>query len=167
MATRAKNDYPVADDMSFQRRSWVVERASWILMGGVAVAGGLGLLSHGPLSRTTAPEKNSPISVTYERLERREASSRFTLRAALPEKSTEAALRLGPDFLAAYEVRTVTPAPLRASAGANGFEGVFATSSTGEIEVHVTGRAKRFGFVRFAIEAPGLDSVQVRQFIFP
>jgi hypothetical protein len=167
MATRAKNEYPVEDDMTFQRRSWAVERASWILMGAVAVASSLGLLSHGPLSKTTAPGKNSPVSITYERLERREASSRFTLRAAPPEKSTEAALRLGPEFLEAYEVRAVTPAPLRASAGANGFEAVFATSSTGEIEVHVTGRAKRFGFVRFPVEAPGLGSTQVRQFIFP
>jgi hypothetical protein len=168
MAARAGQDYPIQDDMAFQRRSWLIERAAWGAMGLLAAAAVLGLLSHGPLSKTTASTTNDPrLAVTYERLERREASSRFIIRAAHPQPTREIAVHFGPAFLDAYEIRTMTPQPVRAASGSGGYEGVFAASATGETEVHITGRAKRFGLVRFRIETPGGAAINVRQFIFP
>src|SRR4051812_36137185 len=103
MATRAKQDYPISDDMAFQRRSWAVERVAWCTIGLVAGAAALGLLSHGPLSRTTATAGNSRLAVTYEQLERREASSRLAIRAPRPAAGGETVLRFGPGFLDSYE----------------------------------------------------------------
>lgn len=163
---RAKQDYPIADNMAFQRRSWAVERAAWWIMGSAVVVAALGLLSHGSLSRTTATTNDSRLAISYERLERREASSRFTIRAQPAETGGEIVLRLGPGFLENYEIRTITPSPVRAAASAAGYQGAFASAAGGS-EIHITARAKRFGFARFTGEVPGLGTIDVRQFIFP
>src|SRR6266540_1171526 len=153
--------------MKFQRRSWTVERVAWVSLGIIALAAALGLLSHGPLSRTTATSDDGGLAVSYERLERRQASSQFLVRAAAGGQSQEIKLRFGPDFLDTYNIRTMTPAPLRASTGAQGYEPVFAASPSGQTRVHISGRAVRFGFARFDVEAIGNGAVRVRQFIFP
>jgi len=167
MSGRARGGYPIEDDMAFQRRSWLVERVSWIVLALIGIAAVLGLLSHGPLSRTTVASSDGKLSVTYERMERREASSRFLVQVAGAEKDGEVTVRFGPAFLDSYEMRAMTPRPTRASGSAEGFEGVFAASPTGEARIHVTGRATRFGLAEFPVEVPGRGSVRVRQFVFP
>ena len=46
--------YPVREDMRFQRRSWMVERAGWLVLTAIALAALTGVFGNGPLSTARA-----------------------------------------------------------------------------------------------------------------
>jgi hypothetical protein len=165
MTGRSDPHPPIQEDMRFQRRTWMVERAGWVVLALIVVAAGLGLLSHGPLSETTA--ENAGVVLSYERLERRAATSRFTLNIPAVADRQDVLVRFHPDFLRSYELRVVTPHPVSSAAGTNGFEAVFKMPAQGDLTIHISARAHRFGFADVTIEIPGRATLVARQFIYP
>lgn len=128
-------------------------------------AAALGLLSHGPLSRTTM--EAGTLALRFERLERIATSNHFEIRVGGLRSGEEVMLRLSAEFLHKYDFEEVTPRPLRTSAGSAGFEGVFTAAASGDLHLYIRTRARRFGLLRFALDVPGRGSLSVRQFIFP
>ena len=62
-------DLEIAQDMTFQRRSWAVQRVGWGVVAVTIGAALLGLLGSGPLSRSTAVAPGA-FAVEYERFVR-------------------------------------------------------------------------------------------------
>src|SRR6185312_17388207 len=61
-------DYPIREDMGFQRTSWVVERAGWIALTLLLLAALAGLFGHGWLSKDSIGD--GIMRVDYDRFQR-------------------------------------------------------------------------------------------------
>ena len=56
-------DLEIDQDLRFQKREWAFERASWVVMALVVLAGLLGLLGRGPMSDQTAVSGDGLVTV--------------------------------------------------------------------------------------------------------
>src|SRR4029079_12532418 len=68
MSEFQSRNYPIKEDMDFQRRSWTVERAGWLILGVVMVAALVGLFGYGPVSK--AHLNGNDLKLSYERFQR-------------------------------------------------------------------------------------------------
>lgn len=162
----ASRTHPIQEDMEFQRRSWLVQRTSWIIMALVLVAALAGLFFHGPLSHTTARNADGSVAVEYERFAHKTTVTHFIIRIS-PPVPAQMLVRLSPGFLHAQDIDSLEPRPIRSSAGSYGLELVFAPSSAGDLAVHIAARPKRFGLMSLHVEAEGRGAVNLHQFIYP
>ena len=98
---------------AFQRRSAQWQRAGWIAMGLFVVAGAVGLLGHGPLSRTTAHDEASALHVEYARLTR--VGSLAAMLVQGPTRVSGSAriqLQISSDSLDRNLIRSIMPTPV-------------------------------------------------------
>src|SRR5215472_7278598 len=103
MREQTSRTRPIKEDMRFQVRSWIAERAGWIVLAAliaVALTGALGL---GPLADARSESVDRSLSVQYERFQRITRLTKFTF--TLPAAGTNLALlRLSPLFQDIYEI---------------------------------------------------------------
>src|SRR5262245_27034078 len=76
----ASRQYPVQEDMAFQRRMWIVQRIGWALLGIISLAALCGPFGYGILSKRTAT--GAEMSIEYERFERATRRASFVFRLA-------------------------------------------------------------------------------------
>jgi hypothetical protein len=154
--------YPIQEHMSFQRRSWTIERVGWLVMLGILALALAGLFGGGALSRQTIGQ--SPLSVEYDRFQRITKLARFTIR--LGGSETERRLTLGPAFQSHYEVSDIQPQPLRSSAGADGLDMQFAAGA-GELSVVIWAHPRKFGSVKFTVSGAAAQPLELSPFVYP
>jgi hypothetical protein len=158
--------YPIREDMAFQRRSWRMERAGWILIALVTLAALAGVFFHGPASYARVRNADNSWAVEYERFAHKTVVTHFTLRAAAPV-ADQILIRLSPAFAETHEIESIQPPPSRASGGTYGLELVFARSGAGDVAIRIAARPRRFGIMSLHIEAEGRGSLNVFQLIYP
>ena len=110
--TKRKAGLEIDVDERFTRRDWTVERAGWVGMGLVVLAGLLGAFGKGRLSAATASVGGQPLRVEYERIARPGATSTMHLvlaPGAAPAGS--ARLLIDHEHLHGVELRHITPEP--------------------------------------------------------
>src|SRR5690606_40254283 len=78
----ADRDYPVAEDMAFQRLSWIIERSGWAVMVVLVIAALAGAFSSGFISGATTSDPSGARSE-----ERRVGEGRSPRWAAPPNAS--------------------------------------------------------------------------------
>jgi hypothetical protein len=166
MREQADRTYPIHEDMRFQRRTWIVERLGWGLLGLLACAALAGLFGHGPLGTVTANAPGNTLSIQYERFQRvtRLARFTFTLDAAAGDP---AVLQLSPSFQQAYEITSVQPAPVRSSAGADGLQLAFAPSGIGNVAVVVWAHPRQFGRLDLQARTATGDPTRFPVLVYP
>lgn len=146
--------------MAFQRASWVVERAGWIVLTLLMIAALAGLFGHGWLSKQRVGDGN--FRVEFEQFQR---VTKVTPYIISLRGSGELKLTLGPRFQTGYEVIDIEPRPIRSSAGENGLELQFA--SVGDnLRTVIWARPRSFGRLRFSITSNGAP-LTVRAFVYP
>lgn len=106
----------IDEDMDFQRASWKVQRAGWVLMLLFIITGLLGLFGNGPISSARAGDEGSTLLVEYDRFLRVHAPTAAMFRigndAALPDSTVR--LWVDRSWVSAFELRAITPEPDRA-----------------------------------------------------
>jgi hypothetical protein len=162
-------DLEIDQDHDFQRRSWRLQRAGWIVLSLVLLAGLLGLFGSGPLAHATAGAPDSPLRLEYDRFGRFDAPSTLT---ALIRPSTarpgEAILHLDRGFTDHFQIERVRPMPERTEAGPD--HSVYAFRVTGPDEpVRVTFRLRpdRIGPQTGRARVDGSSWLTFTQFVFP
>ena len=60
-------DLEISQDLTFQRRSWIVQRVGWVMLALLILAALGGLFGPGPLSRARAGPHDGPLWVEYQR----------------------------------------------------------------------------------------------------
>jgi hypothetical protein len=159
-------NYPIEEDMQFQRRSWLVERIGWSLLAMLLAAGLTGIFFHGPLSRTTARDASESVAVEYERFAHKTALTHFIIRVSAPLPD-HVLVRLGPSFANMHDIESVEPRPIRSSGGSYGLELLFARSAAGDIAAYIAARPKRFGLMSLHVEVEGRGALNIPQFVYP
>ena len=157
--------YPIAEDMRFQRRSWVVERVSWALWLAVVAVALAGLFSRGPASEASAAAPGG-LTVSYERFQRETKLTRFTVTAPAGQ-GRDVTVRLSRAFAETYEIESVAPPPVRTRSGRDALELVFAPADGDAITAFIGARPRRWGLVDLAVALAGEAPAAMRVLIYP
>lgn len=103
-------DLEVDEDMAHQRKVWVIERISWLVMAAIILSAMLGLLGKGPLSSVVLNEPDTGLSMQYNRFERHKTTALITA-SLVPEPDRRARLSIARNFFDEYQLENVVPEP--------------------------------------------------------
>jgi hypothetical protein len=164
---RAERGLEVEEDLGFQRRDWRVQRVGWGLLGLLLLAGLIGLLGSGPLSKVTESDGRG-LSVDYDRFVRHGAQTSLTLRIEPSSITTdEVPIRIGREYLAAQTVQAIVPAPLHARAQGDDLEFTFNAQPGSPLEVKWTLEPDEMGRHTGAVTVGEGPPVYIAQFTYP
>jgi hypothetical protein len=165
-------DLDIDQDMTFQRRSWIVQRVGWSVIGAAIAAALLGLLGSGPLSRSTAVAPGA-FAVGYERFVRYEDPETLAIRLE-PEAAADRLVRLAIDrrYLDRSRLQSALPSPERVESADGRVIFVFRTAEPGRpLPIVLTLKPQRFGpiegWVRLESGPASGREVRFRQFAYP
>jgi hypothetical protein len=105
-------DFEVGQDLEFQRRTWVVQRAGWAGMLLVVLVALLGYFGHGPLTGGTAGSAAGGLELEYARFARHRADTQLTF-TVHPDavQGQQATIAIAADYLNGLEIVGTLPEP--------------------------------------------------------
>ncbi|RIH80953.1 hypothetical protein Mterra_03422 [Calidithermus terrae] len=164
-------DLESEENLTFQERQWAVQRVAWAVVLALLVAGLLGLLGPGPLSRVSAGETSAGPVLEFDRFLRRDSPTTLLVRSdriLLGEGgSSEHRLTLPKEYLQAFEVRQVTPEPERVEPTPEGVRYVFrATQDAAVLEARFHLEPRRLGRVGGRVGL-GEERLDLWQWVYP
>ncbi len=151
----------IEEDLAFQRRSWKVERAGWVLMALIAMASILGLVDKGPLSRTSKGNAGS-LQVRYERFLHLDSPTQ--IRVSLPVTGPFS-LQLPLRYLENTEISQIVPDPVNV-ASYNDLVSYSFAARRGTADVLFDLKARRAGPMKGFVQAGG-RRVDFNHFVYP
>jgi hypothetical protein len=137
-------------------------------MGLLMLASLLGLLGHGPVSSSTLDDPASGMLVKYERFERSNAETLFTIQVKPESATTQARLSIGTEFLGKVEISRIEPEPVEVELWPDRITYVFTVpepGAAGEIVIHY--KPVSFGRVQVEMGLAGYPVQTFSQFIYP
>ena len=159
----ASRQYPIRENMAFQRRTWIIQRAGWLALAAIAIAALLGLFGGGVLSKRVATGPG--MSIAYERFERYSRVASFVIRFTDGQR-TERRLHLNNAFQHGFEIASIQPAPTRSETSADGLVLTFAGASTpGQVVIWANPHV--YGGVELSARADDNPPLNLRIFIYP
>jgi len=160
----ANRQFPIREDMRFQRRAWIVERGGWAVLVLIALVGLSGAFGNGPLSWQRASAGS--LSVEYERFQRITRLSRFTFDVST-RAAPEVRLHLSNAFQENFEISNIQPQPARSAVGPDGIDLSFTRQGASAGRIVIWAHSRRYGTsditARLGNEAPASLSV----FVYP
>jgi hypothetical protein len=159
--------FQIDEDVEFQRRSWKVQRVSWVVGLAVLTAAVLGLLGPGLLSAAHAGSPGDPLHVAYNRVERYQAPTTFEV--DVEGGSADGTLRLwmSRELAEAVEVTAIVPEPERVEVRPDRYTYHFAAPDQGRVRIVVHYHPNRYGWVSGRIGLEGGPDLDVSSFVFP
>jgi len=160
----AEPPIPIEEDMRFQRATWKVERAGWGFLALLIAAAVGGVFSNGYASNATAGEP--PFSASYERFQRQTVLTH--LRVVLPaDNDNEARLQIGKNLRDDYEIESIEPRPMRASADGDNLIFDFDAGMSRQTSTVLSLRPRRSGLLRITLSSPDRQTLSLRAFAYP
>jgi hypothetical protein len=158
--------YPIDEDIAFQRKVWRFERWGWYALVLVVLMGMLGAFSRGPLSSREAGSSDGKVTVEYEALHRNgSTNSMKVVINGQPNAPTE--LQLAGDFLDGFSIETLQPQPIKAASAGQGIRLWLQADPQGQATLHLTLRSDGLGSYSSQVSTPGSAPIDLQQFIFP
>jgi len=153
----------VQEDLAFNRREWIIQRAGWFLLALLIVAAACGLLGKGFLSNASSIE--GPLKLDYERFERVQRPTKIRLTLSV-HSGERARILIGQDYLDAVRIERVVPEPESVQADARGL--IYQFHASGEPTV-VTWhfQPERFGVLAGTMSVPNGPVVSWTQLVYP
>lgn len=169
MGLRRIGDLEIGEDIAHQQTMWRVERVGWVLMALILVAALLGLLGPGPLSHTTANDRQSVLSVEYDRFVRNQAPVEFRIylsSGAVHEGDVR--LWLNREFVMRAQIDQINPEPERTELDSRRFIYVLAApklEESSQATIHF--KPNGFGLTRVQLGIDGGAEVEFTQWVYP
>jgi hypothetical protein len=159
---------PIKEDLRFQKMTWIVERAGWLVMVVIVIAALAGLFG-GSATREDVRDESGRLRVTYQHFQRHldPTDLRISVDArgqSLFEVTMDQALASN------MEIRTIMPAPLEMQAHNGGMLMKFAASPESEQPAQITITGVPTGFGKLNGRIGLLDesgAAQLDIFIYP
>jgi hypothetical protein len=169
---RSANPAPLDldEDMSFQERTWTIQRIGWWVMALVVVAALAGLFATGPLSRAETSDPAGVLRVEYGHFLRNMAPSTLRLHVGGPLTPFDDAvpIRVSGSLAKVIKPETITPEPTHAKATSSGVEYVFALAEPGKtVSIRFDFVAEGFGPVQAEIGIADREPARFTMFIYP
>ena len=160
-------DIDLADDISFQERTWRVQRVGWVVMALLVAAALAGAFAWGPLSRAEA--QGEGLRIEYERFERYQAPSEIRVRLTAESVADGGVvLVLDGNYTERVPLERVDPEPERSAPTVGGHVLYFPVprdTPPGTVLFQI--RPQRVGLVRGQIGIAGAAPVSFTQFVWP
>jgi anti-sigma factor RsiW len=162
-------DLEIAEDFDYQKRSWIVQRVGWAVMGLLTLAGLLGVFGPGLLGEAKAGKPSDRLWIEYERFERFQSPGQ--LRVHLQPGSEQAGqvrIRLNRDYLEQVQIQQVTPQPIRVEAKRDHLVYVFQTAKIDRTTaVTFYFQPQQIGSVSGSVGLETGQALSFSQFIYP
>lgn len=161
-------DCPIKEDLRFQKMTWIVERAGWIVMLVIVIAALAGLFG-GATTREDARDESGRVRVSYQHFQRHLDPTDLRIYVdARGQSLFEVTLD---EMLASnLEIRTITPTPIEMQAHDGGILMKFAASPEDKLPAYIaiTGVPTGFGQLNGRIGLLGESaSAELDIFIYP
>lgn len=143
-------------------RSWRLQRISWAAGAAVLVAAATGRLGGSSASRAESASPEGDFLIRHDRYCRSGLPADFELYT--PGAGPELPVTIAGDFFEHFQIREITPRPVRERAGPGGVTLIFDDSGGGPIRLRCQTRGP--GPARAAFTAGG-RAVTLDQFIYP
>jgi hypothetical protein len=163
-------DLEIAEDMSFQWRGWMAQRAGWVFMLAIIFAALLGLCgSDGPLNRASAGTENDEISIRYARFLRHMSPTTLEIETgAGAVDGGYVRVAIAHSYLERFEVDSVTPEPESVQLEPGTLIYNFPAAGTdGTRSVVFVLRPDAYGRLSGRIGTPGGPFHEIQQFVYP
>jgi len=158
-----------AEDLEFQRKTWIVERVGWALLAAILVGAAAGLFGPGFFARVSAPAAEGGFTLEYLRFARMHSPVELRVRLE-PSAAPGDRIRIliSTEYLDRFSINGVVPEPERAELGADGIAFVFTGSTAGSGgSVRFLLEADRPGPARGTVAVNAGAPLQVRQYFYP
>lgn len=149
------------EDMSFQRRTWKLERAGWVFMAVIVLASILGLIDKGPLSGTRKGDART-LEVEYDRFIH--LDTRAQLHVRLPVEGPFS-IQWPFEYLEKAEISRTTPEPADMTSH-DGLVTYSFASRPGTADVLFDVTARKAGSAKGFVQS-GEHRVDFSQFVYP
>jgi hypothetical protein len=167
--TASKNGLEIGQDLTFQRKEWLVQRILWWFIVASLAAAVIGLIGPGPLSSTSVG--SADFQVKYLRFARWQAPQSLVISVG-PQRVGSLQVSFNRSFIDSMAVQEVTPEPSSEKASANGFLFTFDATS-GNVPAHLTFdlQPDSMGTLHgtISLSSPGgrSSSVDITQLVYP
>ena len=161
-------DLDIHQDLAFQRRSWILQRAAWWLLAALAIGALIGVFGHGPISRGSADDSSLPFSLEFDRFSRYRSPLLLRIhvkREAAPHDSLR--LWVSREYLGQVQITAMTPQPFMTQLSSTGATYQFPLTPPfgGTISVHL--EADHIGRLPGTIGLSPDHSLSFTQWIYP
>jgi hypothetical protein len=160
----ASRQFPIREDMRYQRRSWIVERAGWTLLVLLALVALSGLFGTGPLS--WAKVSGGSLSVEYDRFQRATRVARYTFDFK-PQTQPELRLHLSDAFQRNFEISKIQPEAARTSVAPDGMDLFFPSSVGNAARVVIWANSRHYGTSDITAQVGSEAPVSFWVFVYP
>jgi hypothetical protein len=160
----ASRQYPIRENMAFQRRTWIIQRVGWLALAAIAIAALLGLFGGGALSKRVATGPGT--SIEYERFERYSRVASFTIRFTDGQR-TERRLHLNSAFQRSFDIASILPTPTRSETTADGLVLTFAAAPPVTGQVVIWANPRDYGSLELSARVDDNPPLNLRIFIYP
>jgi hypothetical protein len=161
-------DLDINQDMSFQRRTWRVQRIGWVVLAVIITGAACGLFGNGPLSRSLADAPSLPFQIEYERLSRYHSPQTLRLHlkdgAAVREPFT---VWLSDDYAARVSISSISPEPGEVHRSGGGFLYRFRMDPSPSGQIILRLEADAVGPLTGFIGLDPTHTVSISQWIYP
>jgi hypothetical protein len=103
----------IEEDPDHEQREWLLQRIGWALVGGLLLAGMLGLFGGGPLTHATLRHPQAGLQVSYDRYIRRNASTSLRVIVEPEADGRTARFWISRSYLEHFNVASVMLEPER------------------------------------------------------
>jgi hypothetical protein len=159
-------EYPVAEDISLQRKVWKFQRAGWYVLLAVVILTLLGLFSRGPLSTLETVSEQGDLTVQYERFHRGGGANTMVVQAT-GQPGKDVSLLISKPMLDGFSVESIQPQPVSSMGSPQGLSITFPTDKSGQVTVFISWRSNGIGLFKSQISVVGGGQIPVNQFIYP
>jgi hypothetical protein len=159
-------EYPVAEDISLQRKVWKFQRAGWYVLVTVVILTLLGLFSRGPLSTLETVSEQGDLKVEYERFHRGGGANSMVIQAT-GQPGRELTLLISKPMLDGFSIESIQPQPASSMGSAQGLSLTFPTDKSGQVTLFISWRSNGIGLFKSQISVVGGGYIPVTQFIYP
>ena len=143
----------LAEDIAFERKSWIVQRVAWTIMTLILLAALLGAFGNGWLSRAQSSADEGALQLDYNRFIRFQAPAELTIRFSGPTITENyVGFWLNREYLKAIALSQITPAPREQIGTADGVIYIFdSVDAWDTLEVSVRGEVHSIGAIHGAV----------------
>lgn len=162
----ASRDYPVQEDMRWQRRESVIQRIGEYVLIVIVILGACGLFSKGILSDGQAQSADGSVSIRYERFGRIDSNMNLRIRVA-PQSGERFTVTLGSGALDDLQIQTLQPQPQQAITRDNTLQLTYASEAAEGHVIWLGIQPQAAGRVALSVHVNHQVPVKVSQWIYP
>jgi hypothetical protein len=169
MPAKGRGGLQIGEDLDFQRRDWIVQRAGWALMALAIFAAVAGLFGSGPLSRAQLAPADGLLWIEYERFARSRAPSALRVHFARDAvRNGQVRFWIDRAYLEEMKPERILPEPQKVEVSGERLVYEFSVGSGGGPgTISFALKPEGVGVIHGRVGLEGRDGLSFRQFLYP